>query len=165
MASQFLVLIGQTNYLDTTRSPRPGEKDQHDYHFVSREVFAKMVAEDQFLEHAEFSSNCYGTSIEAVKAVEGTGRRCILDVDLQGVRSIKKLGYPATFVLIQPPSLEELERRLRDRNTETEESLQKRLSTARREMDLVKEPGLFDHVILNDDLENSYAQFAEIALS
>lgn len=151
--------------LDTTRSPRPGEKEGQDYHFVSKDTFMDLLGKGQFLEHAEFSSNCYGTSLAAVKSVESTGRRCILDVELQGVQSIRKLGYPATFILVQPPSLEELEIRLRNRNTETEESLQKRLATARREFDLAKSSGLFDHIIINDVLETAYSKFAEIALA
>uniref|UniRef100_A0A8B9SIA2 Guanylate kinase 1 n=1 Tax=Anas platyrhynchos TaxID=8839 RepID=A0A8B9SIA2_ANAPL len=100
-----------------------------------------------FLEHAEFSGNMYGTSKAAVQAVQAQNQICVLDVDIQG-----------------PPSMDVLEKRLRDRQTETEESLLKRLSAARVDLELSKEPGLFDLVIVNDDLEKAYSELKEVLL-
>uniref|UniRef100_A0A8B9R1T0 Guanylate kinase 1 n=1 Tax=Anas platyrhynchos TaxID=8839 RepID=A0A8B9R1T0_ANAPL len=126
----------------TTRQPRPGEVNGKDYHF--------------FLEHAEFSGNMYGTSKAAVQAVQAQNQICVLDVDIQGVKNIKRNG--------PEPHLHLREKRLRDRQTETEESLLKRLSAARVDLELSKEPGLFDLVIVNDDLEKAYSELKEVLL-
>uniref|UniRef100_A0A8C6MZQ5 Guanylate kinase n=1 Tax=Mus spicilegus TaxID=10103 RepID=A0A8C6MZQ5_MUSSI len=141
----------------TTRNPRPGEEDGKDYYFVTREMMQRDIAAGDFIEHAEFSGNLYGTSKEAVRAVQAMNRICVLDVDLQGVRSIKKTDLCPIYIFVQPPSLDVLEQRLRLRNTETEESLAKRLAAARTDMESSKEPGLFDLVIINDDLDKAYA--------
>ncbi|XP_039076208.1 guanylate kinase isoform X4 [Hyaena hyaena] len=126
----------------TTRDPRPGEENGKDYYFVTREVMQQDIAAGDFIEHAEFSGNLYGTSKAAVRAVQAMNRICVLDVDLQG------------------------EQRLRQRNTETEESLAKRLAAARVDMESCecKEQGLFDLIIINDDLDKAY-QALEEALS
>ncbi|XP_063088911.1 guanylate kinase isoform X2 [Cavia porcellus] len=100
----------------------------------------------------------------AVQAVQAMNRICVLDVDLQGVRNIKKTDLRPIYISVQPPSLAVLEQRLRQRNTETEESLAKRLAIARADMDSSKEPGLFDLVIINDNLDEAYAQL-KLALS
>nr|XP_034363148.1 guanylate kinase isoform X1 [Arvicanthis niloticus] len=141
----------------TTRNPRPGEEDGKDYYFVTREMMQRDIAAGDFIEHAEFSGNLYGTSKEAVRAVQAMNRICVLDVDLQGVRSIKKTDLCPIYISVQPPSLDVLEQRLRLRNTETEESLAKRLAAARADMESSKEPGLFDLVIVNDNLDKAYA--------
>lgn len=114
------------------------------------------IAAGDFIEHAEFSGNLYGTSKEAVRAVQAMNRICVLDVDLQGVRSIKKTDLHPIYISVQPPSMDVLEQRLRLRNTETEESLAKRLAAARADMESSKEPGLFDLVIVNDNLDEAY---------
>ena len=99
----------------------------------------------------------YGTSKKAVQDVLSSGRICVLDVDIQGVKNLKKTDLNPLYLFIKPPSLGELEKRLRDRGTETEESLQKRLDTAKLELDYEKsEINAFDHVIVNDDLESAY---------
>uniref|UniRef100_A0A8C5ZT61 Guanylate kinase n=1 Tax=Marmota marmota marmota TaxID=9994 RepID=A0A8C5ZT61_MARMA len=141
----------------TTRDPRPGEENGRDYYFVTREVMQHDIAAGDFIEHAEFSGNLYGTSKAAVRAVQAMNRICVLDVDLQGVRNIKKTDLRPIYISVQPPSLDVLEQRLRQRNTETEESLAKRLAAARADMDSSKEPGLFDLVIINDNLDEAYA--------
>ncbi|XP_010610331.1 guanylate kinase isoform X4 [Fukomys damarensis] len=97
----------------------------------------------------------------AVRAVQAMNRICVLDVDLQGVRSIKKTDLHPIYISVQPPSLAVLEQRLRQRNTETEESLAKRLAAARVDMDSSKEPGLFDLVIINNNLDEAYAQLKQ----
>uniref|UniRef100_A0A8C6APY8 Guanylate kinase n=1 Tax=Monodon monoceros TaxID=40151 RepID=A0A8C6APY8_MONMO len=119
----------------TTRDPRPGEENGKDYYFVTREVMQRDIAAGDFIEHAEFSGNLYGTSKAAVRAVQAMNRICVLDVDLQGVRNIKKTDLRPVYIFVQPPSLDVLEQRLRQRNTETEESLAKRLAAARADME------------------------------
>ncbi|XP_042105470.1 guanylate kinase isoform X14 [Ovis aries] len=141
---------------DTTRDPRPGEENGKDYYFVTREVMQRDIAAGDFIEHAEFSGNLYGTSKAAVRAVQAMNRICVLDVDLQGVRNIKKTDLRPIYIFVQPPSLDVLEQRLRQRNTETEESLAKRLAAARADMESSKEPGLFDLIIVNDSLDKAY---------
>ncbi|KAJ7322092.1 hypothetical protein JRQ81_018379 [Phrynocephalus forsythii] len=142
----------------TTRQPRPGEVNGKDYHFVTREEMKKEIEAGGFIEHAEFSGNMYGTSKAAIQAVQAQNQICILDIDMQGVKNIKKTDLNPIYISIQAPSIEVLEKRLRDRQTETEESLQKRLNAASIDMELSKEPGLFDLVIINDDLEEAYTK-------
>ena len=107
----------------TTRQPRPGEQDGKDYHYVSRELMTDLIQQGQFIENAQFSGNMYGTSKTAVEDVLTKGRICILDIDVQGVKAVKETDLTPMYVFIKPPSLEVLEKRLRDRGTETEESL------------------------------------------
>lgn len=124
------------------------------YHFTTREEFEKGIEEGKFLEHAYVHKNIYGTSVEAVKAVSSAGKCCVLDIDVQGARQVRKSGIPAIFVFIAPPSLEELEKRLRGRGTESEEQVETRLKNARLEMkSLEDEPSLYDFVLVNDDLD------------
>uniref|UniRef100_A0A3B5BCL3 Guanylate kinase n=1 Tax=Stegastes partitus TaxID=144197 RepID=A0A3B5BCL3_9TELE len=146
----------------TTRNPRPGEEDGKDYHFTTREAMQEGIDNGEFIENAEFSGNFYGTSKAAIEDVQAQNLICILDVDIQGVRRIKETDLNPIYISIQPPSMEILEKRLRDRQTETEESLQKRLEAARIDMELSKEPGVFDVVIINDDLERAYEELKEI---
>jgi guanylate kinase len=105
------------------------------YHFTTRETFTAEIAEGKFLEHADVHGNMYGTSVAAVQAVLATGRVCVLDIDVQGARQVRKSALKAIFVFVAPPSLYELERRLRSRGTESEEQVQKRLGNAREELD------------------------------
>ena len=109
----------------TTRQPRPGEVEGRDYHYVTRETMEHLVEQGQFIENAQFSGNMYGTSKTAVQDVLAGGKICILDIDVQGVKAVKETDLSPLYVFIKPPSLEELEQRLRDRGTETEESLSK----------------------------------------
>nr|KAF6348670.1 guanylate kinase 1 [Myotis myotis] len=146
---------------DTTRDPRPGEENGKDYYFVTREVMQRDIAAGDFIEHAEFSGNLYGTSKAAVRVVQAMNRICVLDVDLQGVRNLKKTDLRPIYIFVQPPTLEVLEQRLRQRNTETEESLAKRLAAAQADMESSKEPGLFDLIIVNDNLDKAYWSLKE----
>lgn len=118
----------------TTRKPRPGEEHGVHYFYVTREEMVKRVDNEEFLETAEFSGNMYGTSIAAVELVQAAGKVCVLDIEIEGVKQIKKSHLNAFYVFVEPPSIEELERRLRGRGTETEESLRLRLETARQEI-------------------------------
>ncbi|XP_026547194.1 guanylate kinase [Notechis scutatus] len=146
----------------TTRQPRPGEVNGKDYHFVTREEMQKEIDMGEFVEHAEFSGNIYGTSKAAIQAVQAQNQICILDIDLQGVRNIKKTDLNPIYISVQVPSIEILEQRLRERQTETEDSLQKRLQAAATDMELSKEAGLFDMIIINDDLEEAYTKLKNI---
>ena len=121
----------------TLRRPPPAARRQDGvhYHFTTREAFEAEIAEDKFLEFARVHSNIYGTSVRAVRDVAAAGKCCVLDIDVQGARQVRAAGLPAVFVFIAPPSLAELERRLRGRNTESEEQVTTRLRTAREEMD------------------------------
>ncbi|KAF7650566.1 hypothetical protein LDENG_00123740 [Lucifuga dentata] len=148
----------------TTRKPRPGEENGKDYHYVSRELMQAGIDNGEFIENAEFSGNIYGTSKAAVQDVQAQNLICILDIDMQGVKNIKNTDLNPIYISIQPPSMAVLEKRLRDRKTESEESLQKRLNAAQVDMEISKEPGLFDVVIINDKLEDAYQQLKEALL-
>uniref|UniRef100_A0A3Q3LTT5 Guanylate kinase n=1 Tax=Labrus bergylta TaxID=56723 RepID=A0A3Q3LTT5_9LABR len=148
----------------TTRNPRPGEVNGKEYHFVTREAMQTRIENGDFIEHTEFSGNMYGTSKEAFQDVQAKNLICILDIDMQGVRSIKRTDLNPIYISIQPPSMEVLEHRLIDRKTESEESLQKRLRAARVDMEISKEQGLFDTVIVNDSLEEAHGQLKAVLL-
>ncbi|XP_029906353.1 guanylate kinase 1b isoform X3 [Myripristis murdjan] len=142
--------------------PIESETTDKDYHFTTREAMQEGIDQGEFIENAEFSGNMYGTSKSAVEDVLAKNLICILDVDIQGVKNIKKTDLNPIYISIQPPSMEILEKRLRDRQTETEESLQKRLEAARIDMELSNEPGVFDVVIINDDLEKAYQELKDV---
>lgn len=148
----------------TTRNPRPGEENGKDYHYVTREAMQAAIDRGEFIENAEFSGNMYGTSKAAVQAVQAKNLICILDIDMQGVKNIKRTDLNPIYVSIQPPSMNILETRLRDRKTESEDSLQKRLKAAHVDMELTKEPGVFDVVIVNDNLEDAYVRLKDTLL-
>ncbi|XP_060136976.1 guanylate kinase isoform X2 [Zootoca vivipara] len=148
--------------VNTTRQPRPGEVNGKDYHFVTREEMQKQIDAGGFIENAEFSGNLYGTSKAAIQAVQAQNQICVLDIDMQGVKNIKRTDLNPIYISVQAPSIEVLEKRLRDRQTETEDSLQKRLNAARIDMELSKEPGLFDLIIINNDLEEAYTELKNI---
>eukprot|EP00066_Takifugu_rubripes_P025227 XP_011614493.1 PREDICTED: guanylate kinase isoform X4 [Takifugu rubripes] len=148
----------------TTRNPRPGEENGKDYHYVTRDVMKAGIDKGEFIENAEFSGNMYGTSKAAVQDVQAKNLICILDIDMQGVKNIKKTDLNPIYISIQPPSMEVLEKRLRDRKTESEESLQKRLNAAKNEIEFSKKPGIFDVVIVNDNLEDAYDQLKNAVL-
>ncbi|KAK7466496.1 guanylate kinase [Stygiomarasmius scandens] len=148
----------------TTRAPRPGEIDGKQYHFVTRDRFVELLREGAFIEHAEFSGNFYGTSFQTVREVEQQGRRCILDIEAQGVRQIKATNLNPVYCFISPPTLSILRERLQKRGTETDESVKKRLATALKEIAYAKEPNVHDIVIVNDDLDRAYQLFKKVAL-
>lgn len=140
----------------TTRGPRPGEQEGISYHYVTKEQFVAAKANNEFIETAEFSGNMYGTSCKAVSDVQKAGQICILDIEMQGVIQLK--AHPDIhphYVFIRPPSMEELERRLRDRKTEQEDAIQKRLQRAQLELDYGSVPGNFDLVIVNDNVDKA----------
>ncbi|KAJ5370147.1 Guanylate kinase [Penicillium cataractarum] len=146
---------------NTTRAPRPGEQDGREYNFVTKEAFLELVAQNGFIEHAQFGSNFYGTSKQAVKAVAEKERICVLDIEMEGVKQVKNSDLNARFLFLAPPSMEELERRLRSRGTETEDSLRQRLDQAVNELAFSKQPGAHDKIVVNDDLEKAYTELRD----
>lgn len=143
---------------NTTRAPRQGETDGVDYNFLTRPRFEALVDQGEFIEYAQFSGNLYGTTLSGVNKVTESGKTCILDIDSQGVLAMKKTNLNARFLFIAPPSMEELERRLRSRKTDTEEAVTKRLKAAQGEMELSQRDGIHDRIIVNDDLERAYQE-------
>lgn len=118
----------------TTRKPREGEQHGVHYYFETWANIEAAIKRNEFLESATFSANLYGTSVAAVKKVQEEGKVCVLDIEIEGVKQVKNSHLNALYVFIEPPSLEELERRLRNRKTETEDSLKRRLDTANKEL-------------------------------
>ncbi|CAK9319275.1 unnamed protein product [Citrullus colocynthis] len=146
----------------TTRAPRNMEKDGLHYHFTERSVMEKDIKEGKFLEFASVHGNLYGTSVEAVEVVADAGKRCILDIDVQGARSVRASSLDAIFIFICPPSMAELEKRLRARGTETEEQILKRLRNAEAEIKEGESSGIFDHFLYNDNLEECYESLKKL---
>lgn len=146
----------------TTRAPRPGEVDGRDYHFVSPADFDDMVARGVFAEWAEVHGQRYGTSLEKVAEVRPRVRGMVFVIDQQGARQFKSRVPEAVGVFILPPSLGELERRLRGRGTETEESVARRLRNAQVEL---THYGMFDYVVVNDDLDTAAAELEAVVVS
>ena len=140
----------------TTRSPRPGEVHGTHYNFVDKSTMERDIENGKFLEYAHVHQNIYGTSFAAVKTVTKSGKICLLDIDVQGAELVKKSDLNAAYVFIAPPSMEELERRLRGRGTESEDAVLKRLENARKEMAKKDVEGFFDAVIVNDDVDKAY---------
>ncbi|QKX56449.1 uncharacterized protein TRUGW13939_03554 [Talaromyces rugulosus] len=146
---------------DTTRAPRDKEVEGKDYYFTTKEDFLALVEAEGFIEHAQFGGNFYGTSVQAVKNIAEQQRICILDIEMEGVKQVKQTDLNARFLFLAPPSVEELERRLRSRGTETEDSLGKRLAQARAELEYSRQPGAHDKIVVNDDLETAYTEFRD----
>jgi guanylate kinase len=147
----------------TTRPKRRGEEEGVDYCFVDRPVFDGMVERGEFAEWAEVHGNRYGTTVDAVKqALEG-GRHVLFDIDYQGARQLKaRFEKEAVFVFILPPSLDELERRLRQRATDAPEAIERRLINAQEEFAVLKQYGLYQYLIVNDDLARAYERLRAI---
>lgn len=143
----------------TTRPPRPGERDGREYLFVDDPRFDELAGAGALLEWATVFGDRYGTPADAVDAARGAGRDVILEIDVQGAEQVRERAPDAILILLVPPSLAELERRLRARGTESDERIRRRLAGARAE--LARAPA-FDHVVVNDDLEGASAQVAAI---
>ena len=150
---------------NTTRAPRNGEVNGRDYNFLTIEQFEQAIKNGEFIEYAKFSGNYYGTTIAAVQKVSQDNRKCILDIDSQGVLLVKKTTLNARFLFIAPPSLQELERRLRARQTDTESAIQQRLDAAKGEMEMSEREGMHDLIVTNDDLERAYTQVEEFCMA
>jgi len=144
----------------TTRKPRKGEQNGREYYFLSDREFQKKVEEGGFLEWEEYSGNRYGTLQSEVDKLVESGYFPLLDIEVKGALNVQEIyGPDCVTIFIKPPSLEELKRRLIGRESETEETIKSRLEIARKEM---KYADRFDHVVVNDDLQEAYRRVKEI---
>ncbi|MBS2025106.1 MAG: guanylate kinase [Deltaproteobacteria bacterium] len=143
----------------TTRAPRGAERDGVDYKFVSDAVFEEMIDQDLFLEHAEVHGHKYGTPRAVVNEAKSRGVLAVFDIDVQGGEAIKGQYPEAVRVLILPPSLTELERRLRSRSTDDEPTVRRRLDAARRELQRSR---AYEYWVVNDDLDRAFADLEAI---
>lgn len=139
----------------TTRKPRATELDGREYHFVDRPTFEAMVRAEAFAEWAEVHGNLYGTSLREIDAARRQSRGVVFDIDHQGARQIKAKLPEAIAVFVLPPSMAELERRLRSRASDDEETVRRRLANAR---DEIAHYGLFDYLIVNDEVVKATAR-------
>jgi guanylate kinase len=146
----------------TTRRPRPNEVDGREYHFVDPASFEQMIQRASFAEWARVHGNLYGTSLEEIEIARRTAKGVLFDLDYQGARQIKAAMPSAVGVFILPPSLAELERRLRGRGTEDEAATTRRLHNARGE---IEHYGIFDYVIVNDDIQRAYAELRSVVFA
>lgn len=143
----------------TTRPPRDGEVEGRSYFFMTKDAFMGLVDEDGFLEWAEYSGNCYGTPRSAVEDHVAAGDQVILEIEVQGALQVRKKMPEAHLIFIEPPSLDELEARLRGRGTEDEATVAKRMETAKLELAHKME---YDVRLVNDDLEKAAARLIDI---
>jgi guanylate kinase len=143
----------------TTREPREGEVDGRDYYFLSTPLFERMQEADEFLECAEVFGKFYGTGREHVEQLRNDGHDVLLEIDWQGAQQVRLRQPDCCSIFILPPSLPELERRLRGRGTDSEDAIKHRLSEAVDDMSHWQE---FDHVVINDDLEDAVASLHAI---
>lgn len=144
----------------TTRRPRPGERDGVDYRFVSEAAFDRLVADAALLEWADiFGHHRSGTPADAVEAARTAGHHVLLEIDVQGARQVREREPGAVLIFLAPPSLEELDRRLRTRGTEDEAQLARRLDVAREEL---SEAGTFDYLVVNDEVNRAAEEIARI---
>lgn len=143
----------------TTRAPRPGEEHGKDYFFVSREEFERMVRDGELIEWAEFAENSYGTPRAFVEKVKAHGGVVILDIDVQGAIQIRQTMPDAVMVFVAPPSKSALETRLRNRRTESEEAIRKRLARMPEELATAKH---YDYLIWNDVLEDAVRHVLDV---
>ncbi len=134
----------------TTRSPREGEQDGREYFFKTREEFEEMIAKDELIEHACYVDNYYGTPKRYVEEKLEAGKNVILEIEIQGALDVKRLFPEAVLIFLLPPSVAELERRLRERGTETEEVVRARMERAAKEVDSAYK---YDYMIVNDDID------------
>ena len=147
----------------TTRAPRVGEQDGVDYYFVSKEEFKKDIEENNFLEWAEVHGNYYGTSLKPINKALDESKLVIFDIDVQGFEQvIKKLKAITTTVFITTPTIEELEKRLYSRDTDSKEVIEKRIKNAKVEIEYIDQ---YDYFIVNDDLQIASDQLVSVAKS
>lgn len=146
----------------TTRAPRLGEVEGEAYHFVSDEVFERMVAEDAFAEWALVHGNKYGTALRTLEEARRNGVDLVLDIDCQGARRLKEQFEGGVYVFIMPPSMEELRRRLEHRSADAQEVIERRIVRA---ADEIKEARWYDYIIFNDDFEVACRELAAIVIA
>jgi guanylate kinase len=143
----------------TTRKPREGEVDGIDYFFKSREEFEALIEQGKLLEYAEFVGNYYGTPVDYVRETINNGRDVFLEIEVQGAQQVRDKFPEGLFIFLAPPSLSELQNRLVTRGTETNEVIQGRLNTARKEIEMMN---LYDYIVENDRIENAVEKINSI---
>lgn len=143
----------------TTRGMRDGERNGVDYHFITKEKFREMIGQNEFLEYAEYVENFYGTPLTPIRDNLSEGRDVLVEIEVQGFLQIKQKMPEAVTIFIMPPSVEELERRLRGRGTEDEQKIVGRLQAAVREMEYAEQ---YDHVVINDELDKAVSEILRI---
>ena len=143
----------------TTRAPRNEDVDGVTYNFVDRTEFERMIQANEFLEYAEYSGNYYGTSLKVIEEKQAAGIDVLLDIEVQGAANVRAKCPDAILVFTIPPTYAELERRLRGRNTDDEETIRKRLNRA---LDEIREIPKYDYLVVNDQVENAVAELDAI---
>lgn len=146
----------------TTRKPRPGEEDGREYFFRTRDEFEKLIEEDALLEYAQYVENYYGTPRSYVEEQLQAGRNVILEIEIQGAMKIKEKIPEALLVFVTPPTVEELERRLTGRGTETAQVIADRLARAGEE---AEDMGQYDYILVNDTVEECVDHLHQIIVS
>lgn len=149
----------------TTREPRPGEIEGREYRFVDRTGFRKMIDSGELLEWADVFDQLYGTPAAAVREMLNEGQTILLEIDVQGAQQVHEKMPEATCILIVPPDHAELARRLRGRGSENEAELAKRLGKASEEIAAAKQSGVYNHVVVNDDLDEAVREIVGIVRS
>ena len=143
----------------TTRNPREGEVDGVDYFFKSREDFEVLIEEGKLLEYAEFVGNYYGTPVDYVRETLDAGRDVFLEIEVQGAQQVRDKFPEGLFIFLAPPSLSELQNRLVTRGTETDDLIQGRMNTARKEIEMMN---LYDYIVENDQIEHAVGKIKSI---
>ena len=143
----------------TTRLPRTGETDGIDYFFKTREEFEQMIQNKQLLEYAEYVGNYYGTPLEYVENTLASGKDVFLEIDVQGAIQVRELMPDGVFIFLTPPDLNELESRIVNRGTDSDEVIAKRMKTAREELELMK---YYDYSVVNDTVDNAVQKIEAI---
>ena len=143
----------------TTRQPRPGETDGTEYFFISHEEFQKWIAEDKFLEYAEVYGNFYGTPLHKIEERLNRGENVLLEIDTQGALNVMKKVPDGVYIFLLPPSLDELKNRIENRGTETPESLERRINSAKNEISLAEK---YQYVVVNDFVDSAAEKIKSI---
>lgn len=143
----------------TTRSPRKNETEGADYYFISEDDFKSKIERGEFLEWAKVHKNYYGTAFDTINQHKKKGQDLLLDLDVQGVHSLRQMKFDGIFIFLLPPSLDELRKRLLNRGTEPENVIQERIETGKEE---IARYGLYDYVVTNIDMEETVATVASI---
>jgi len=146
----------------TSRKPRSGERDGVNYYFVDRTTFEKMITEGAFVEWAEVYGHLYGTSLASINEQKSLDSDVLMDVDVQGARNIRKRFQASVLIFVLPPSIQVLENRLRQRGTDKEETIAKRMERA---ADDIRNCSWYDYIVINEDLEKATQEVQAVILS
>ena len=146
----------------TTRKPRPGEEHGVHYYFMNQDEFTELVENGGMLEYANFSGNYYGTPKGPVYKTLEEGKNVFLEIEVQGAAKVKQICPEAIFIFVMPPNMDELARRLTDRNTEDQKTIELRLSNAKREIEQAKN---YDYIIVNNTIEEAVNELTAIVSS